>query len=200
MTPLPPGRSSAWPGRPPPRALPARGQPVVWGRECRHPALLPSAPAHRPAARARPTGGGRLAGRRLGSPVRLGVPEALSCGGRRHRGPGPPQHRPRRGRQQPPGRRGRPGRGPAPATVTAGTALEALGAILVCRLVLAAITVPRGRRVDHQLTNLRLAAYTAAAKPSSSGEPPACAARFASRLPDGGKAPERIGAFYGWSR
>lgn len=32
MTPLPPGRSSAWPGRPPPRALPARGQPVVGER------------------------------------------------------------------------------------------------------------------------------------------------------------------------
>jgi hypothetical protein len=37
---------------------------------------------------------GRLDGRRLGSPGRLGVPGAPGSGGQRHRGPGPPGHWP----------------------------------------------------------------------------------------------------------
>jgi hypothetical protein len=48
-----------------------------------------------------PAGLGRLAGRGLGSPGRLGVPGALSCGGRRHRGPSPAD-RPHVGRWRPP--------------------------------------------------------------------------------------------------
>jgi hypothetical protein len=51
---------------------------------------------------------GRLDGRRMGSPGRLGVPEAPGSGGWRHRGPGPRGHRPHGGRWQVPQRpRGR---------------------------------------------------------------------------------------------
>jgi hypothetical protein len=96
----------AWPARFGPPS--SRSAEADSGRPRPGALRLPARPA---AARAGPAGHPGLAGRRGGSPLWLGVPGALSRNGRRrHRGPGPPGHRPHRGRRQPAGRHGHLGR------------------------------------------------------------------------------------------